>query len=420
MDELQVVEYPMLSKGIFLDAGEQFYIARPVEHLKKWVMDGPFKKNEKQFLRPCASAPNTGQSFMALEPSPNLFSQGIRAQIGSDPEVFAADSNGKLISAVSWAPAQRTENITRDRTQRPTGRLFRDGVAGEFYTYPYSCIAAFVDELACGLQEAEWRLKSVHPSARLTMKNVFELSPRELDELSDTEVELGCSPSLSAYGDPPLGLNGRYVPIRSAGGHIHFGHTPNGTREDIFLKATKFLDFYLGVPCVSLAEKIDSPSRRQFYGRAGEYRIQKHGLEYRTLSNFWLCHPAIAQLVLEMGRAGFDFGVSSPLMLLPFGAIEEARDVINATDVTGARKMLKKYEKHYMKLLEQCFTGIYVATAISPDSRTRPKAFELLMNGVHSRVTLDDSLAAHWNLDTWIYHSERPGAQFASFVSGKT
>jgi len=28
--------------------------------------------------------------------------------------------------------------------------------------------------------------------------------------------------------------------------------------------------------------------RRRYYGLPGEYRLPKHGLEYRTLSNFWL------------------------------------------------------------------------------------------------------------------------------------
>ena len=416
---MEIVEYPNVSKGILLDIGNKFYVARPVEHLKQWVMDGPFREDEKKHLKPCISTPGIGKSFLELAPGPDILAQGIRAQMGSDPEIFAVDGSGKLISAISWAPVTRRGPISIAADRHPIGRLFRDGIAGEFYTTPYSCIAAFVDELAMGLNEAEWSLRKVHPDARLTTKNVFELSPRELEEMSNEEVELGCSPSLSAYGDPPLSLNGRYVPIRSAGGHIHFGYSPAGIRESLFLKTVKFLDFYLGVPCVSLAERIDSPYRRQFYGRAGEYRIQGHGLEYRTLSNFWLCHPAISQLVLEIARIGYDFGISAPLEFLPFGAIEEARDVINATDVTGARKMLKKYEKYYMRLLTHCFTGVYISTAIQPDTNTRPKAFELLMNGVHEKITLHDALTTHWDLDKWVNHSERPGAQFASFISGK-
>ena len=48
--------------------------------------------------------------------------------------------------------------------------------------------------------------------------------------------------------------------------------------------------------------------RRKVYGRAGEYRLPPHGLEYRTLGNFWLrAYPLMA---LVMGLTRIAVGVS--------------------------------------------------------------------------------------------------------------
>jgi len=45
------------------------------------------------------------------------------------------------------------------------------------------------------------------------------------------------------------------------------------------------MDLYLGVPSV-LMDKGEL--RKQLYGKAGAYRMKPYGVEYRTLSNFWI------------------------------------------------------------------------------------------------------------------------------------
>ena len=47
--------------------------------------------------------------------------------------------------------------------------------------------------------------------------------------------------------------------------------------------------------------------RRKLYGMAGEYRLPAHGIEYRTLSNFWLRSPVLADFVAQM--AGMCVGI---------------------------------------------------------------------------------------------------------------
>lgn len=42
--------------------------------------------------------------------------------------------------------------------------------------------------------------------------------------------------------------------------------------------------------------------RRKLYGKAGEYRLPKHGLEYRTLSNYWLTAYPLMSFAFGMAR----------------------------------------------------------------------------------------------------------------------
>jgi len=45
------------------------------------------------------------------------------------------------------------------------------------------------------------------------------------------------------------------------------------------------MDVYVGLKCVALDNQ---PIRRTKYGHAGRYRPTDYGIEWRTLSNFWI------------------------------------------------------------------------------------------------------------------------------------
>ena len=46
----------------------------------------------------------------------------------------------------------------------------------------------------------------------------------------------------------------------------------------------------------------NAAERREVYGRAGEHRLPKYGLEYRTLSNFWLRSYPLYSLIFGLAR----------------------------------------------------------------------------------------------------------------------
>lgn len=66
-------------------------------------------------------------------------------------------------------------------------------------------------------------------------------------------------------------------------GHIHIGYdNPNQKTSEQIVYA---MDAILGLESI-LLDKDDR--RKEMYGKAGCFRFKKYGVEYRTLSNFWI------------------------------------------------------------------------------------------------------------------------------------
>ena len=85
-------------------------------------------------------------------------------------------------------------------------------------------------------------------------------------------------------------------------GHIHIGYdNPDYLTSLAIIKA---MDLFLGVPSIIL----DSDNiRRKTYGKAGAFRPKKYGVEYRTLSNFWITDQKSVNWVFKQVQKAVDF-----------------------------------------------------------------------------------------------------------------
>lgn len=110
------------------------------------------------------------------------------------------------------------------------------------------------------------------------------------DLLSPKAQTIGCDPDMCAYGgkdDAPIAREPFDIKDlgtwRFAGGHIHFGY-------DMELDVPPHVVVRLIDACVYLPiiSKDKQKARRTKYGLAGLYRVKPYGVEYRTMSNFWL------------------------------------------------------------------------------------------------------------------------------------
>jgi len=213
-------------------------------------------------------------------------------RLGADPELFVQDVNTKkfvpsldLIGGNKYFPQP---------TAVPGYFLQEDNVLVEFNIPPARTEAEFVTSIHTGMELFKEFLPPSKYSVAIESSYNFEQS-----QLTDPRAfEFGCEPDRNAW------IGGKFNPrppepkdgLRSAGGHIHIGYElspekiessmlDNVDRADINRALTKWCDIYLGIP--SLKMDLDK-KRRTLYGKAGAYRDKDYGVEYRTLSSFWL------------------------------------------------------------------------------------------------------------------------------------
>jgi hypothetical protein len=323
-------------------------------------------------------------------------------EIGSDPEIFVEDENGKVVPAFNFLGSKEKPDATMPRHTAGVGDIgskpmYWDGFQGEFVTHPDNCLSWQVDSVQCGLDAMLKKAKAFNPLAKLSIKTTMDVSQEQLNAATPEQVQFGCMPSFNVYGLTGAAIPGRECDFRSAGGHNHFGV---GKKSPEAISAmVKALDAILGVACVSLFASFDNPKRRVMYGLPGEYRLPPHGLEYRTLSNAWIFHPMIMHLVFDMSRKILVFGEKG-LMKFWEATEKETIDCIRNCDVAKAREILsrEKNKRVMFKLLRDCYgwTG-----------EKQLKLFNVFLEGMESIISNPADIAGNWMLnDKWTAHSD--------------
>jgi len=193
--------------------------------------------------------------------------------IGADPELFLKNQNNKLISVVGLIGGTKESPL-------PIGNgcaIQEDNVAAEFCIPACNNPKAFISSIQFAIQDIQSRAEDLG----LTLAKLTASASFDKDQLQTRAArQFGCDPDYNAYTDKPNPRpRAEDRTLRSAGGHVHVGTTL--PPRDII----KTMDLLLGVPSVL----IDSDEqRRKLYGKAGCFRYKPYGVEYRTLSNFWI------------------------------------------------------------------------------------------------------------------------------------
>ena len=217
---------------------------------------------------------------------------------GCDPEFFFKNDKGIVGAEKVFPKDGLTVGINNSK-------FIIDGVQAELNPAPSTCRQLLANEISrcfAGLDEV-MKTKGVVADFSQTV----EVDKENFDNLSDDSKKFGCSASKNIYKSPSkskIKVDPMVYRKRSAGGHIHLGRTSDITSEvlDNPKKIVPILDILLGNTCVLIDRDIGNIERRKNYGRAGEHRTPKHGLEYRTLSNFWLKNYKLMSFVFGMAR----------------------------------------------------------------------------------------------------------------------
>lgn len=332
-------------------------------------------------------------------------------KVGADPEIFVVDAQDKLLPAFKFLPSKAApiKESSTPLGHRVGAEAYWDGFQAEFRTTADTCWAYGVDSLQTGLRLIHNAAKAYDAKAKLTLESVIEVPSDYLEGAEDEHVALGCDPSFNAYDKKGKEVaSGRLLPIRMSGGHLHFG--PETMIGNFFTKAAapeyvKTLDAIVGVACVSLFAELDIPLRREYYGLAGEYRLPAHGLEYRTLSNAWLSHPAIAHLVMDTARLALQLqraNLSGSIVKTD----EVVQDIINHCDVKAARKYLDANKPLFASLL-RCKGALYGKWA-----------WKVFRNGIDVAIDEPRNIEKNWKLEggAWASHSNGENCQFGKLA----
>jgi hypothetical protein len=336
---------------------------------------------------------------------------GHTFMIGSDPEMFVEDKDGQLIPAFDFLGSKQKPDFTEETIHGGnwgTKPMYWDGYQAEFTTSANTCLAWHVDSVWAGISALAKKAKAFKPGAKLSAKTVFDIPEESLATAAEEHVEFGCMPSYNNYGLSGVKKPGREATFRSAGGHIHFGigkRTPEEIQRIVYA-----LDAILGVACVAMFAKFDDPRRRVMYGLAGEYRLPPHGLEYRVLSNAWMFHPLIMNLVFDLSRKCVVLGQKKLLEVAWKTTEEETIDCINNCDVEKAKEILDRNKATFIQLLSAAYPN--------QDDARLEVLFKGFRDGMETLVENPTDIENNWLLNgQWIGHGEAPGKNVKNSVA---
>jgi len=208
--------------------------------------------------------------------------------VGSDPEAFVRNSAGELVSAIGII------NGTKEKPLRTTnGWIQHDNILAEFNSHPAANLSSFIDNHRLIISDLESVLRP------LDLHLDFIASALASDELLSDPITrvAGCEADYNAWKlckNENASEAYRVGNVRAAGGHLHISFEDSYNNPNNRIKMVRALDLVLGVPSVMYD---DDNIRRTLYGQAGAFRPKDtlleypdpyDGVEYRTLSNFWL------------------------------------------------------------------------------------------------------------------------------------
>lgn len=346
-----------------------------------------------------------------------FYTQFFKIKFGADPEFFFTDKEtGEVVGAEKVLDKEGTY-----MTRPSTGELYDypsiiiDGVQAEFNPEPSYCRETFSGHLYncfVALQES-MRHKGVDA---VFVQNV-KLTKKEMKRLSPEAQQFGCSPSENAHKeDNTISIkDASTYSYRSAGGHIHIGHENDRATVEAFKTpkdVIQLLDILVGNTCVLLDRDEGNIIRRKVYGKAGEYRVPAHGLEYRTLSNFWLRSYQMMSFVLGMVRFAVNIAASSPEAKAALFAAVDMEDIeraINQNDFKLAQRNFDNIKDIVSKI--RAFEG----SDYYPLEGRRIESFQWLVNKGLNHYFKEETVA-HWTNSTNIGAYNRGWERFADEV----
>lgn len=250
--------------------------------------------------------------------------------IGADPEIFLQRQDGSFKSVIGllggdkWVPRKLSE----------VGHaVLEDNVAVEFNIPACSSLEQFRNEIKFMMEE----IKKIIPNdLQYSQDSAVSFPDSELN--CDAAWVFGCEPDYNAWKmaeNPKPQADDKN--LRSCGGHIHVG---NDIAKTLPIETVRAMDLFLGVPSVTL--DTNGAPRRKLYGGPGAFRFKPYGVEYRTLSNFWIFSDKLIEWAYTGTQRALEFVSNGKEIPVEHG--ELIQRCITASDMNAYKELNAIYQ----------------------------------------------------------------------------
>lgn len=271
---------------------------------------------------------------------------------GSDPEFMITNKQGILKSAIGIVNGTKENRFDLGKGHK----AYYDNVLAECQIAPSQSAEEAIENFGeCFKRYAK------HIAPYIMKPQASAIYP-ESECQHDDAKKFGCDPEFCAYEvmvcDPPECT----TTFRSGGGHIHIGFQngvklPEMTNEEKEIITwnriwvIRMCDLFIGIPSVLIDHDPTSKERRKLYGGAGTHRIPPHGVEYRSLSNFWCAEPKKVALMYDLSNFIVEEVLTSGLHLKLWDkeiAPNQLKKTINSGDDKNAQKIYQDIVLKYL------------------------------------------------------------------------
>lgn len=261
--------------------------------------------------------------------------------LGADPELFLVRAADNVpVSAIDIIPGTKEYP---HRISKKGHSVQVDNVLLEFNIPPSENSKEMYENIRF---VTDWFDQNLPKDLKWMVKSSMFYNEDQLDH--PKACEFGCDPDFDAWreqmNEPPECEN---KTLRSAGGHIHISYENHNI--DTSVKLIRALDLFLGVPSILIDTDTE---RRKLYGKAGCFRLKRYGkgkggVEYRTLSNFWVQDQRYMDFIYNGVDRAFTYINENDMIPYDSELGISIREAINNNNTVEARNLVEKFEIIY-------------------------------------------------------------------------
>ncbi len=258
--------------------------------------------------------------------------------IGADPELFAVNFKGEVLSVHDILPGTKASPL-----QVPKGAIQVDGIAAEFNIEPAKNRKEFLYNIEHVMRLMTMLLHRTHPGLTLRADPVAHLSREYMSQLPLNALALGCEPDYNAYTGKPQPKPSETALFRTGSGHVHVSWTKdrNPLNKKHFMTCRNLVQEWDFVLYPQSKMWDNDTQRMELYGKPGSFRPKSYGAEYRVLSNAWLRETMTRQFVYDACRAVTEQYFKGFMPSKKFGKMP-------TDDYTGYVKFLQRHHLPYI------------------------------------------------------------------------